>query len=475
LDKYQAIIGLEIHAQLSTRTKLFCACPTAFGAEPNTQVCPVCLGLPGALPVVNREAVVCAIRMGLAVNGSIAPESVFARKNYFYPDCPKNYQISQYEAPLCTGGYVTIGGGRKIGIARIHLEEDAGRLVHSAADYSYVDMNRSGVPLIEIVSEPHIRAPAEARECMQELRKILRYLDICDGNMEEGSLRCDANVSVRRKGSATLGVNTEIKNLNSFKFVEQALDFEIDRQSRIIAGGGEVSHETLLWDAQRGEARVMRTKEESRDYRYFPEPDLLVLRAPEPLIRAVAGTIPELGEAKRQRFVREFGLPGYDAEVLTGARDVADYFESVARASRDAKAASNWVMGEVLRELKERSIDVADLRVTPENLAGLIGMLESGRINTPTAREVFREMAATGKTAGEIIAKRGLEQIRDDDTLRAAAKRVIEENPDEVAKYRGGKHQLLNFFVGRLMKETSGKADPRRAEAILTDLLESHR
>lgn len=475
MGDYEAIIGLEVHAQLSTRTKMFCACPATFGGEPNTQVCPVCLGLPGALPVVNRTAVEYAIRMGLVTHSAIAPESVFARKNYFYPDCPKNYQISQYESPLCTGGYVTTVDRGRIGITRIHLEEDAGKLVHTAEGCSYVDMNRSGVPLIEIVSEPDIRTPAEAKEYMQELRTIVRYLGICDGNMEEGSLRCDANVSIRPVGGKTFGTKTEIKNVNSFKFVEQALEFEIERQIGVVSGGGTVTQDTLLWDAQQGESRVMRTKEESHDYRYFPEPDLLVLRAPEALVQSIARTIPELVDAKKERFVSQYGLPDYDAGVLTASRGVADYFEAVASATKDAKTASNWVMGDVLHELNERSIDIANLQVAPEDLAELIGMLESGRINTPTARDVFKIMAETGEKAGEIVAEKGLEQISDDDALRAAAERVIDENPDALAKYLGGKDQLLRYFVGQLMKMTRGKANPPQAESLLKSLLEARR
>jgi aspartyl-tRNA(Asn)/glutamyl-tRNA(Gln) amidotransferase subunit B len=477
LPDYEAVIGLEVHAQLSTRTKLFCGCSARFGAEPNTQVCPVCLGLPGALPTINRTAVEFAVRMGLATGCAIAPESIFARKNYFYPDCPKNYQISQYDTPLCAGGQVTVGDGRrKVRITRIHLEEDAGKLVHAEREaHSYVDMNRCGVPLIEIVSEPDIRTPAEASEYMQRLRTILRYLDICDGNMEEGSLRCDVNISLREAGSEALGVKTEVKNVNSFKFVEQALAFEIDRQTDILKGGGEVTQDTLLWDAQRGEARIMRTKEEAHDYRYFPEPDLLVLRAPESLVRSIAQMLPELPDARRDRFAAQYGLPAYDAGVLTAAREVADYFEAVAAKTSDPKTASNWVMGEVLRELNDRSIEINELEVRPEGLADLIGMLGSGRINTPTAREVFKEMAESGRAASDIISERGLEQITDDDAIREAASRVIDDNPDALAKYLIGNDKILKFFVGQLMKATRGKANPQQAEAILKALLDAHR
>ncbi|MCK5618709.1 MAG: Asp-tRNA(Asn)/Glu-tRNA(Gln) amidotransferase subunit GatB, partial [Candidatus Krumholzibacteria bacterium] len=388
---------------------------------------------------------------------------------------PKNYQISQYEAPLCTGGSVTIESGKRIGITRIHLEEDAGKLVHGAADNSLVDMNRCGVPLIEIVSEPDMRTPAQAREYVQELRAILRYLDICDGNMEEGSLRCDVNVSLREKGSTHLGVKTEIKNVNSFKFVEQALTFEIDRQNRVLSGGGQVERDTLLWDARCAEAQVMRAKEASHDYRYFPEPDLPVLRVPESQVQAVAQTLPELPDARRDRFVGQFGLPAYDARVLTASRELADYFEAVASATNDAKAASNWVMGDVLRELKERSLEVAELAVAPEELARLIGMLKSGRINTPTAREVFKEMVGAGASAEDVVASRGLEQLTDADAIGAVATQVIDANPDALKKYLDGKHALLKFFVGQVMKTTQGKANPQQAETILKSLLEDRR
>jgi aspartyl-tRNA(Asn)/glutamyl-tRNA(Gln) amidotransferase subunit B len=487
---YEAVIGLEVHAQLSTATKLFCGCRAAYGGEPNTRVCPVCLGLPGALPVVNATAVEYAVRAGLAMNCTIAPESVFARKNYFYPDCPKNYQISQYETPLCTGGYVVIGGGghvaiegggqvavergaHRVRITRIHLEEDAGKLVHDPqAGFSLVDLNRCGVPLIEIVSEPDMRTPAQAREYVQKLRSILRYLDVCDGNMEQGSLRCDINVSVRRKGQEELGIKTEIKNVNSFKFIEQALEFEIDRQCGILEGGGSVTQDTLLWDASRGRAEIMRTKEEAQDYRYFPEPDLPLLRAPAAMVAAIAAGLPELPDARSARFEKHYGLPSYDAGVLTSSRELADYFESVASACGDAKTASNWVMGEVLRELNERQIEIGDFDVTPEDLAGLITTLQSGRVNTPTAKEVFKEMAATGRPAAEIIAEKGLEQITDDDVIGEAARRAIEDNPDAVAKYLAGKEALLKFFVGQVMKATRGKANPQQVESVLKKLLD---
>ena len=473
MREYEAVIGLEVHAQLSTRTKLFCGCRAEYGGEPNTRVCPVCTGLPGALPVLNRKAVVYAVAAGVATRCAIVPESIFARKNYFYPDCPKDYQITQYETPLCTGGRIELDdGGRTVGITRIHLEEDAGKLVHDAdAHCSLVDMNRSGVPLIEIVSEPDMRTPAEAREFVQKLRALLRYLDVCDGNMEEGSLRCDVNISLREKGDDKLGVKTEIKNVNSFRFIVQALEFEFDRQRGILEGGIAVAQETLLWDPGRGRAEVMRSKEEAHDYRYFPDPDLLPLRVPAQSVERIAARLPELPDVRQARFVKEYRLPVGDAGVLTASRDLADYFEATVAATGDARAAGNWVMGEVMREINERDINIVALGVTPKALAGLIGAARSGRINSNTAKDVFREMALTGQTAPDIISARGLEQITDEDVLHEAARRAIEENPEAAARYRAGKLQLLEFFVGQVMKATAGRADPRRAGEITRSLL----
>ncbi len=477
MSRYESVIGLEVHAQLLTRTKMFCSCSAAYGGEPNTRVCPVCLGLPGALPVVNEKAVAAAVKMGLATGCSIAPRSVFARKNYFYPDCPKNYQISQYEKPLCEGGSLAMNGGQKrIGITRIHLEEDAGKLLHDEYDdYSLADMNRVGVPLIEIVSEPDLRSPQEAAEYMQKLRTLLRYLEICDGNMEEGSLRCDVNVSLREKGSETFGTRTEVKNLNSFKAVEQALQFEIERQEKLLTAGKEVEQATLLWDSVKGVSQVMRSKEEAHDYRYFPEPDLLVLEVPESIIEQARGEMPELPDARAARFVGELSLPPYDAQVLTGAREIADYFEETAGALGDAKAASNWVMGEVLRELKERKVDITQFRVRPGQLAELIAEVAAGRINMPTAKEVFREMSESGGGAKDIIAARGLEQISDEGALDSVIAGVLDNNPEEVSKYLGGKEKLLKFLVGQVMKETRGKGNPQKAGELLKRALEARR
>ena len=473
MPEYEPVIGLEVHAQLLTKSKMFCSCSAQYGGEPNTQVCPVCLGLPGALPVANEAAVQAAVKMGLATNSKVAARSVFARKNYFYPDCPKNYQISQFELPLCQHGVVVLENERRIGITRIHLEEDAGKLLHDEGDgFSYVDMNRVGVPLIEIVSEPDIRTPKEASEYLQKLRSILQYLDICDGNMEEGSLRADVNISLREKGTEPFGTKTEVKNLNSFRAAEQALEFEIGRQEKVLRDGGTVKHETLLWDSVRNEARLMRSKEGAHDYRYFPEPDLIVLDIEDDLIEEVRRSLPELPGRREARFVEEMNLPAYDARVLTASKDVADYFETTADELKDAKTASNWVMGEVLRELKERKVEIKDFRVTPTRLCALIKELKGGRINTPTAKEVFKEMAESGADATKIIASKGLEQISDSGVLDSAIAKILGGHPEEVERYLEGEQKLLKFLVGQVMKETRGKAPPQKVSEMLVSEVE---
>jgi aspartyl-tRNA(Asn)/glutamyl-tRNA(Gln) amidotransferase subunit B len=475
VSQYEAVIGLEVHAQLSTQSKMFCGCSAKFGGKPNTHVCPVCLGLPGALPVVNARAVEYAVRLGLATECEIANESIFARKNYFYPDCPKDYQISQFDTPLCEHGRLSVeNDALHIRIRRIHLEEDAGKLLHvDGADHSLVDMNRSGVPLVEIVSEPDIRTPAQASEYLQKLRSLVRYLDICDGNMEEGSLRCDVNLSVRKTGSKELGVKTEVKNLNSFKQVEQAIEFETERQSKILASGGRVTQDTLLWDPAAKRASVMRSKEEAHDYRYFPEPDLRALRASKELIERVRGDLPELPDAKEKRFVKQYGIPAYDAHVLIGSADIAAYYEAVVAAGADAKAASNWVMGEVMRELNERRIEIGEFGIPAANLSDLVTLQASGKINSTTAKEVFQEMLTSGMAAPAIVRAKGLEQISDDSAIEKEALAVLDENADEVKRYLAGKEQLLQFFVGQLMKRTRGKANATVATAILKKLLEA--
>ncbi|HEX5133677.1 MAG TPA: Asp-tRNA(Asn)/Glu-tRNA(Gln) amidotransferase subunit GatB, partial [Candidatus Krumholzibacteria bacterium] len=469
MARYEAVIGLEVHAQLRTESKMFCGCSAAFGGEPNTHICPVCLGLPGALPVVNARAVSFAVRLGLATGCAIAPESIFARKNYFYPDCPKDYQISQFDTPLCRNGAMKLDNGKVIRIHRIHVEEDAGKLLHvEGADHSLVDMNRSGVPLVEIVSEPDMRTAAEASEYLQKLRTLVRYLGICDGNMEEGSLRCDVNLSVRAAGDEQLGVKTEVKNLNSFKQVEQAVEFEFERQSRVLGEGGRITQDTLLWDPASGRASVMRSKEEAHDYRYFPEPDLRVLRVTAAQMDAIRGDMPELPDAKRARFVTHYGIPAYDAGVLTASREMADYFEAVVTAGADAKAASNWVMGEVSRELNERAVAIDAFPLRPQTLAGLVALQTGGKVSSSAAKTVFAALldaAAAGRvtTAGALVQKLGLEQVSDNAAIETEATAVLDENPDEVARYLGGKEQLLQFFVGQLMKRTRGKANPQMA------------
>jgi aspartyl-tRNA(Asn)/glutamyl-tRNA(Gln) amidotransferase subunit B len=471
---YEPVIGLEVHAQLLTASKVFCRCSTKFGSDPNTQVCPICLGMPGVLPVLNQQAVEFAIRMGLATNCRIAPHSIFARKNYFYPDLPKGYQISQYEEPLCHDGYVDLeldGQLKRIGIIRIHLEEDAGKSVHAeayvAANETLVDVNRCGVPLIEIVSQPEIRSPQEAYLYLTRLRQIVQYLEICDGNMEEGSLRCDANISVRPVGRETFGVKTELKNMNSFRGVEKALEFEVNRQINILENGGEVVQETMLWDADKNEAVPMRTKEYAHDYRYFPEPDLVPLEIDNTWIDEINKSLPELPLARKNRLVEQYHIPKYDAEVLTDNRPLADYFEEVAKSAGDAKSASNWVMGEVLRVLKENQTDINDFSVKPTDLGEMIKLIKSGTISGKIAKTVFEEMMTSGKQPEVIIKEKSLVQISDTSEIEKQVLSVLKENPTEVEKYLSGKQQLFGFLVGQVMKATRGKASPKLVNEIL--------
>ncbi len=473
--EYEAVIGLEVHAQLLTASKIFCSCSTAFGSPPNTQTCPVCLGMPGSLPVLNKKAVEFALKMALATNCQIASESVFARKNYFYPDLPKGYQISQYERPLAEHGFLTIrvnGLSKRIGITRIHLEEDAGKLIHSESrPVSFVDFNRTGVPLIEIVSEPDIRTPEEAAEYLKALRDILLYLEICDGNMEEGSLRCDANISLRPQGATGLGTKTELKNMNSFRFVRMALEYEIKRQRAMLTAGREMVQETRLWDPAQGQTISMRGKEEAHDYRYFPDPDLVPIKIDYDWLESLRKNLPELPAARWQRFQTEYGLPEYDAEVLTGDKALADYFEAVVKEFPQPKQVSNWIMAELLRELKKEEAGIASCRVTPAALGRLLDLVNQGTISGKLAKTVFEDMVATGRDPEAIVQEKGLTQISDTGALEAAAREIIEANPKEAGDYRAGKDKLLGFFVGQLMKRTQGQANPQLANEIFKRLL----
>jgi aspartyl-tRNA(Asn)/glutamyl-tRNA(Gln) amidotransferase subunit B len=472
--KYEPVIGLEIHAQLQTRTKIFCGCSTAFGAPPNSHVCPVCLGMPGALPVLNRAAVDYAIKAALALGCDIQPLSIFARKNYFYPDLPKGYQISQYERPLALGGGLDIsvdGRNKRVALTRIHMEEDAGKSLHEGFPDSdrrtYIDYNRSGVPLIEIVTDPDMRSAAEAAEFFECLRDILVWLGVNDGNMEEGSLRCDANVSVRPTGQEQFGTKAEVKNLNSFRYLRNALEYEIDRQIDLLDSGGRVVQETRLWDSAAGRTLSMRNKEEAHDYRYFPEPDLPPLVVEAARIAAVKQTMPELPETRRQRFLSGYGLPPYDAGVLTSSAGLADYFERVAAASGNAKAASNWVMGELLRSMKERNVEIAQVPLQPESLAGLIALVDTGTISNAIAKDVFARMYDSGRSADEIVAAEGLAQNSDEGALLAIVRAVIANNADAAAQYRAGQQKTFGFLVGQVMKGSGGKANPKLANDLL--------
>jgi aspartyl-tRNA(Asn)/glutamyl-tRNA(Gln) amidotransferase subunit B len=471
---FEAVIGLEIHAQLQTQTKIFCGCSTAFGAPPNSHVCPVCLGLPGALPVLNRRAVDFAIRAALALGCDVQRESIFARKNYFYPDLPKGYQISQYERPLARGGGldVSIGGSTKfVALTRIHMEEDAGKSLHEgfydSDRYTYLDFNRSGVPLIEIVSEPEMRSAEEAAQFFSRLRSILVWIGVNDGNMEEGSLRCDANVSIRPTGQVTFGTKAEVKNVNSFRYLQKAIEYEIERQIDVLDSGGRVIQETRLWDSTTGRTTSMRSKEEAHDYRYFPEPDLPPLIVDTARVEAVRGTMPELPDARRQRFVGSYALPDYDAGVLTQSAALADYFEAVAAASGHPKAASNWVMGELLRTMKERALEVSQVPLTPQALAGLVTLAEKGTISSSVAKEVFAKMFDSGRSADEIVQAEGLAQSSDEGALLAIVREVLAQNADAIAQVRAGRNNAFGFLVGQAMKASRGKGNPKVFNELL--------
>ncbi len=471
---YEPVIGLEVHAQLLTNAKIFCSCSTRFGAVPNSQICPICLGYPGVLPVLNRKVVEYAIRAALATNCQINEVSRLARKNYFYPDLPKAYQISQYEAPLAEHGFIEVGQGeqkRRIGITRIHVEEDAGKLVHAegyvSTNKSYVDFNRTGVPLIEIVSEPDIRSPQEAKEYLQKLRSILQYLGICDGNMEEGSLRCDGNISIRPLGSTKLGVKAELKNLNSFRFLQKALEYEIDRQKALLEAGEQVVQETRLWDGEHNRTLSMRSKEEAHDYRYFPDPDLIPVYPDPEWIEQIRSTLPELPEAKVERFMLQYQLPQYDAEVLCTTKDLADYYEECLRLFPQAKMVSNWVMGEVLRELNNRNIEITACSITPKNLTDLLKMVSHGTISGKIAKVVFEEMLVSGQSPEEIVQQKGLIQISDQAELENKIDQILAEYSDVVEDFKKGKQKAFGFLVGQVMKATGGKANPAVVNEIL--------
>ena len=477
--EYEAVIGLEVHAEMLTQSKIFCGCSAKFGAAPNEHTCPLCLGLPGVLPVLNRRVVEFAIKAGLATYCTIAPVSRWARKNYFYPDLPKGYQISQYELPICLGGRIDIevdGQPKAVRLTRIHMEEDTGKNIHDQhGDASLVDYNRSGVPLLEIVSEPDIRSSAEAGAYLRKLRAILQYLEVCDGNMEEGSFRCDANVSVRPRGTTALGTKAEVKNMNSFRAVERALEYEISRQTDLVQHGERVAQETRLWDAEREQTRSMRSKESAHDYRYFPEPDLLPLEVSDEWVAEIRAGLPELPDARRERFAREYGLPTYDAEVLTARKDVADYFEAAARAHANPKAISNWVMGDLLRVIRDRKLDTApvirDWPVAPERLAALVRLIDDDTISGKIAKAVFEQMLSGGEAPEHIVAAQGLGQVTDTSAIDAAIASVLAANADKVAEYRGGKDKLFGFFVGQVMKATQGKANPQKVNDLLKQRL----
>jgi aspartyl-tRNA(Asn)/glutamyl-tRNA(Gln) amidotransferase subunit B len=481
MQGYEAIIGLEIHAQLKTASKAFCACPTTFGASPNVNVCPICLGHPGTLPVVNRNLVAYAVTLGLATNCHIRHHSTFSRKNYFYADLPKGYQISQYDDPICYGGSVEIetdDGVKRIGITRIHMEEDSGKSIHDLDIDTLVDLNRAGVPLVEIVSEPDIRSAREAYLYLQQLRQTLIYLDICDGNLEEGSLRCDANVSVRKVGQTAFGTKTEVKNLNSFRNVEKAIEYEIDRQIELLEQGGRVQQQTMQWDAAKQQTKVMRSKEQAHDYRYFPEPDLGPVIVADDWIDQLRAALPELGLARKRRFMAAYGIPAYDASILVDDVAVADYYEDacafLTAASADAyKAVSNWMMTELLRIMGQRKCTIRETGCTPQQLASLVMAVQQDVISNKTAKDIFPTMVSTGAMAEQIIEEQGLRQVSDTSAIKAIVDKVLADNPDNLAKYISGKTNLFGFFVGQALKASGGSANPSIVSSIMKEALDA--
>jgi aspartyl-tRNA(Asn)/glutamyl-tRNA(Gln) amidotransferase subunit B len=473
--QFEPVIGLEVHAQLKTATKIFCGCSTEFGAPPNTHTCPVCLGMPGVLPVLNKKVVEYTLRMALATDCTIPGQSRFARKNYFYPDLPKGYQISQYELPIAVNGHVDIdveGQTRRIGLTRIHMEEDAGKLVHADNQpVSFVDLNRTGTPLMEIVSEPDLRSAEEAGAYLRSLRSIIRWIDVGDGNMEEGSFRCDANVSIRPMGSSTFGTRTELKNLNSFKHVEKAIAYEIARQTEILLDGGQVVQETRLWDPDKGVSHSMRSKEEAHDYRYFPDPDLVPLVIDPQWVERVRRDLPELPAQRRTRFRSDFDLPDYDAGVLTASRELADFFEACLKDFNQPKTVSNWIMGPLLGLLNSENKTVEQSPISAAGLAQLLKLMDDDVISGKIAKTVFDEMAATGQPSDQIVAQKGLSQVSDTGALEAEIDKIVAASPDEVARFKAGNKKLMGFFVGQVMKATQGKANPRLVNEILAKKL----
>lgn len=474
--EYEIVIGLEVHTELKTESKIFCGCSTRFGSEQNTNVCPVCLGLPGVLPVLNAKVVEFAVRTGLALNCRILPFSKFDRKNYYYPDLPKNFQTSQYDLPIAVEGHLDIevdGRTKRIGITRVHMEEDAGKLVHAGtiakSDYALVDYNRTGVPLLEIVSEPDISSPEEAKAYLEKLKAILQYIDVSDCKMEEGSLRCDANISLRPRGETKLGTKAEIKNLNSFKAVQKGLEYEAARQAEVLDEGGRVIQETRSWDDARGLTVSLRSKEQAHDYRYFPEPDLVPIVVDPASVESVRAALPELPDARQGRLMRDHGLSDYDAAVITASRAMADYFDATVAAGADAKAAANWLMGEVARMLNAEGREIDACPVGPDKLAGLIGLLAKGTISGKIAKTVFEAMWASGKDAAAIVKEQGLVQISDEGAIIAVVEQVIAANPQSVADYQAGKERAIGFLVGQVMKETKGRANPELVNKLLRE------
>jgi len=478
VPQYETVIGLEVHVELKTRTKIFCPSSTAFGGDPNTHVCPVCLGLPGVLPVLNREVLEYAIRVGLALNCRIAGFSKFDRKNYYYPDLPKNYQISQYDLPIAERGHLNIdlnGRVKRIGITRVHMEEDAGKLVHqgtiSTTPYSLVDYNRTGVPLVEIVSDPDMRSPEEARAYLEKLKAIIQYTGVSDCKMEEGSLRCDANISVRPVGSDKFGTKTEIKNMNSFKALQRALHYEIERQIEVLEEGGRIVQETRTWDEARGVTLSMRSKEQAHDYRYFPDPDLVPMVIDPRWVEEIKSSLPELPDQRKARYVEEYGIPEYDASVLTATKELADYFERCLAGYSNAKAASNWIMGDLTRLLNAGDMDITQCRISPAQLAGMLKLIDSGTISGKIAKMVFEEMFQTGRDPGDIVKEKGLVQISDEGAIASAVDEVLAGNPKVVDDFRSGKEKALGFLVGQVMKVTRGKANPEMVNRIIREKL----